>query len=73
MKDTIKFSVIEALTFRIFYLAYEDTTLIVMTAGHGVHCKEKNSCNISFKEKCVRNLSLFCSCSSEKSSNNRQI
>lgn len=59
MKDTSKFSVTEALTFRIFYLAYEDTTLIVMTAGHGVHCKEKNSCNIS--------------CSSEKSSNNRQI
>lgn len=47
-KDTSKFPVTGAFIFRIFYLAYEDTSLIVMTAGHGAHCKEKNSCNISF-------------------------
>lgn len=37
VKDPEKFPITEALIFRVFYLAYKDTALIVMTTGHGAH------------------------------------
>lgn len=39
-KDTSKFRDTEALIFRILYLAFKDSVLIVMTAGNGSHCNE---------------------------------
>lgn len=62
-EDPSKLPVTEAWIFRILYLAYKNTTLVMMTAGYGAHCKEKNWCNTGFQEKSVRKLSLLFSSS----------
>lgn len=61
------------LRWQIFYLAYKDTALIVMTAGHGAHCKEKKSGIISFLKEIDQKLVPFLHLYHEKSNNNRQI